>query len=190
MTNPVDDLVSMTETIYNKPFKWKTRINTPCPLLAPCSSCKKLLPIVDFYKLNGAKAKRRDITGVNRTSKCPACNTATIMSRPLEIRLYHAAKKRAALKNIPFDIEVSDIVVPTYCPILGIPLYCQEGVGAVPVPERYNSPSLDRINNKKGYVKGNIAVISMRANQVKSDGTYEEIAAIAAFMKQHLEAKQ
>lgn len=50
---------------------------------------------------------------------------------------------------------------------------------------RNNSPSLDRINNKKGYVKGNVAVISMRANHVKADGTTAELTAIANFMQKH-----
>ena len=59
------------------------------------------------------------------------------------------------------------------------------GKGAVTIPERNNSPSLDRIDNKKGYVKGNVAVISMRANHVKADGTTAEIAAIADFMRRH-----
>ena len=107
------------------------------------------------------------------------------MSKPLELRLWYAARKRATLRGIPFEIEVSDIVIPELCPILGIPLKALSGTGAVPIPMRNNSPSLDRINNKKGYVKGNVAVISMRANHVKADGTTAELKAIANFMQNH-----
>lgn len=107
------------------------------------------------------------------------------MSAPLERRLWWAARKRATARGIPFEIDVADIVIPTHCPILGIPLKPMSGRGAVPIPERNNSPSLDRIDNAKGYVKGNVAVISMRANHIKADGTADELIAIAEFMKAH-----
>jgi len=36
------------------------------------------------------------------------------------------------------------------------------------------SPSLDRIKPNKGYVKGNVAWISNRANIIKHDTTFKE----------------
>jgi hypothetical protein len=48
-----------------------------------------------------------------------------------------------------------------------------------------NSPSLDKIDNEKGYVPGNLAIISSRANAIKSDASLEEIEAIAAYMRRH-----
>lgn len=91
--------------------------------------------------------------------------------------LFYGAKQRATRKNIPFSITVSDIVLPDRCPVLGIPIRvgrdkCSPG-----------SPSLDRIKPKLGYVPGNIAVISYRANTLKSDGTLEEIEAVAAYLR-------
>lgn len=47
------------------------------------------------------------------------------------------------------------------------------------------SPSLDRVNIDKGYIKGNIAVISNRANRIKSDATIEEIKALYEYMVYH-----
>lgn len=44
-----------------------------------------------------------------------------------------------------------------------------------------NSPSLDKIVPELGYVKGNIVVVSLRANQIKSDATIEELQAVAKF---------
>jgi hypothetical protein len=41
----------------------------------------------------------------------------------------------------------------------------------------YNSPSLDRIDNNKGYVKGNVIIVCSRANCIKNDGTWQEIMA-------------
>lgn len=56
-------------------------------------------------------------------------------------------KKRAKKRGIVFDLEVSDIVIPKLCPILGIEL--SFGNGRV----HDASPSLDRIVPSKGYVK-------------------------------------
>lgn len=86
------------------------------------------------------------------------------------------AKKRALKKELEFNIIRTDIVIPEYCPILGIPLL--RGSKVV----NANSPSLDRIDPSKGYVKGNIQVISNRANTIKNDATPEELMKVALFM--------
>ena len=77
------------------------------------------------------------------------------------------AKVRAREENVPFDLIITDIVIPTHCPVLGIPLYKGVGVGG----HIFNSPSLDKIIPERGYVRGNIAIISHRANALKSDET-------------------
>jgi hypothetical protein len=75
--------------------------------------------------------------------------------------LYQRAKARAKKAGIEFSIELSDIIVPTLCPIFNIPLSISE-------KQRSNSsPSLDRIDASKGYIKGNVWVISWRANHLK-----------------------
>lgn len=44
--------------------------------------------------------------------------------------------------------------------------------------KKENSPSIDRLDNTKGYVKGNINIISWRANRIKSDATLDELEKI------------
>ncbi len=88
-----------------------------------------------------------------------------------------SAKKRAKINGLDFDIDDGDILIPDKCPILSIPLF--KGDGKV----CDNSPSLARIIPSKGYVKGNIAVISTRANRIKSNATYEEIQMVADWVK-------
>lgn len=46
---------------------------------------------------------------------------------------------------------------------------------------RPNAASLDRIDNSKGYVRGNVMVISLRANAIKNNATAEELTAVAAY---------
>ena len=77
-------------------------------------------------------------------------------------------KERAKEKNIPFNIDVSDIIIPKKCPVFGFDL-------VIGTKDKQKSPSLDRIIPEKGYVKGNIIVVSLKANTMKSNATIEEI---------------
>ncbi len=79
--------------------------------------------------------------------------------------LYNSARQRSKQIGIPFDLKIEDIIVPEYCPLLNVKL--EFGT-------RY-SPSIDRIDNSKGYVKGNVQVISMQANRMKNDATEQEL---------------
>ena len=84
---------------------------------------------------------------------------------------------RAKREGIPFSLEKEDIVIPVMCPVLKIKL-TTPGKGVCE-----NSPTIDRIDSKKGYIKENIAVISMRANRLKNNATISEIEQILAWMK-------
>lgn len=45
-----------------------------------------------------------------------------------------------------------------------------------------NSPSIDRVDSTKGYIKGNVAILCWRCNKHKQDSTSEELRIIADFM--------
>lgn len=89
--------------------------------------------------------------------------------------LYWSIKHRAKQKNLPFNLELSDLTIPTHCPILEIPI--QRNIGKL--SRAQNSPSVDRIVPELGYVKGNIQIISMRANVMKNDASPEELRRFA-----------
>ena len=81
-------------------------------------------------------------------------------------------KKRAKQKGFDFDLTLDDIPqIPSVCPVLGIPIIINEG-NHWPTD---NSPSVDRIDSTKGYIKGNIRIISNRANRIKADATIDEL---------------
>lgn len=88
------------------------------------------------------------------------------------------AKARAKAAEVAFAITADDFDIPDTCPVLGIPLRTSYVSGR----RTDNSPSLDRVTPAKGYVPGNVCVISMRANRLKSDATEREAAAIARYM--------
>lgn len=91
---------------------------------------------------------------------------------PEKYMLIHC-RARAKRKGIEFSIEISDIIIPAVCPYFGTPLLTERGRSLS------NRASLDRIDNTKGYVKGNIQVISQKANLLKSDRTIDELLVFA-----------
>ena len=91
--------------------------------------------------------------------------------------LWLAAKKRAAIEGVAFNLTIEDIVIPTECPVLGIRLIRNQGRGGGDT-----SPTLDRFVPADGYVLGNVEVISFLANRIKSNATFEQIKAVADWM--------
>jgi hypothetical protein len=89
------------------------------------------------------------------------------------ISLLNNAKTRAREKNIDCTITREDIIVPEICPYLGIKLVRNHG--------RFDddSLSLDRISLDKGYVPGNIEVVSMLANRMKNSATPDQLVMFA-----------
>lgn len=87
------------------------------------------------------------------------------------------AKQRAQKLGIEFDLVNSDVTIPEYCPILGIKL-------EIGTSDRKAAPSLDRIDNTKGYIRGNVRVISNGANTIKSNLTCNQIIRMAEWIKE------
>ena len=92
------------------------------------------------------------------------------------------ARARAKRENILFNLVEADLILPTHCPILGMELVyggsgiSEKGYGASP-----NAASLDRIDGKKGYVKGNVSIISWKANRAKCQLSVDDIIRMAEY---------
>lgn len=87
-------------------------------------------------------------------------------------------RKRQNCKNKKWiwEIAYEDLTYPKHCPILGIEIdWFAEKASE-------NSPSIDRLDSTKGYVKSNVAVMSWRANRIKNDGTLQEHQRIVDFL--------
>jgi len=148
------------EREYSKSKKRPLRKYHTCPV------CFRILHFNQYRKyLKGWE----DINSDRRLYKCKKCEDIWQKQkrdkRPWW-RLNILAKGRAKKKNLVYNINEEDIksIWPkdNKCPILGTEF--KSGL-----KNKYVLPTLDKINPKKGYVKGNIAVISFRANQIKSD---------------------
>jgi hypothetical protein len=89
-------------------------------------------------------------------------------------RSKHTAKSRGFEWNLTMD----DIHWPTHCPVLGIELQYDRNKKT---PHRDDYPSFDRWDGTKGYVPGNVFVISWRANRIKWNCTLAELRAVADY---------
>lgn len=99
--------------------------------------------------------------------------------------LLSSARGRAKRLGREFSITADDLLpLPDFCPVLGIPI---NYMGA----KRYggfieDSPSIDRVDSSKGYVPGNVRIISWRANSIKSDATIDELRRVLKYMEDNL----
>jgi hypothetical protein len=90
------------------------------------------------------------------------------------------ARTRATRNGLPFALRESDVHIPKRCPVLGIPLF-PNARRAGP-----NSPSLDRLVPRLGYVAGNVIVVSQRANELRRDATVRELEKVARYYRRKL----
>lgn len=97
-----------------------------------------------------------------------------------ELKMHVRRRSDARKNNIPYTLDISDIVIPDICPVLGIPIVANQ-----PISSDY-SPSLDRFIPELGYIQGNVYVISNRANRIKNDASVEEIRLLLKWMEQHV----
>jgi hypothetical protein len=139
------------------------------PATRTCTKCLKEKSIINFHKHKKCK------NGIN--SVCKDCrkplSSQNYKNESIEYKLWYRAKRRAKLGNIKFNIEISDIIVPKKCPVFK----------KILKPNTAYSASLDKIDPKKGYVKGNIQVISTKANTLKNDASLKELNMFADWIK-------
>ena len=128
----------------------------------------------NVYKVRWANATEEQLA--ERRKKCNE-NTAktkpwlTRRKRRPEAYLFNIARQRSKKKNMEFSITLEDLKMPEFCPLLGIKL--DSYADNIDV-----HPSIDRIDSSKGYVKGNVWIVSHRANRIKGDATFGELIKI------------
>lgn len=103
-------------------------------------------------------------------------------------KAYSRIKYGSKIRKLKFNITLKDFMnlpVPTHCPVLGMKLNFYGGrlrrtkKNLCPA----NSYSVDRIDPNRGYVKGNIRWISLRANKLRNNASKKEIELILKDMK-------
>lgn len=92
-------------------------------------------------------------------------------------------KSRAKKLGLAFDLTVEDIRIPERCPCLGVMFVRNNGRSPC-------NPSVDRIDPSKGYVRGNVWVISRRANTIKNNASLDELYAVVAAVAAKIGARE
>lgn len=144
-----------------------------------CKVCNKELSLDNFSTTHKGKYYRSD---------CKSCvNKKTRINYtklPTSKLLYKAAKNRCKKTGLEFTIKENDIIVPSTCPILGIPLN-EENKGN----QSFDSPSLDRIDSTRGYTPDNISVVSLLANRMKQNATRDQLLSFANNIQIYLDSQ-
>jgi hypothetical protein len=173
-------------------------LEAAAPELRFCRRCGVDKPIMEFDHRSGNRSHQvkswcHVCTRAYYNARMPEYyhrNSATIIANkkarhhanPLNI-LFGTAKRRAKRDDLLFTITKDDIRIPELCPLLGIPLkvHCgRPGDG---------SPTLDRIDNTKGYIPGNVWVISYKANTIKSNASLQELEMLVNNLRKKLTAR-
>lgn len=144
-----------------------------------CEECNQLLNLNKFSLIE--KWNPNSDTK-NTCKKCSAkLNEKNRRDRDWKVDaarlLYSNIKSRCKRLGREFSIEIEDIIIPEKCPVFGFEL------------KRENretwmcAPSVDRIDSSKGYIKGNVTVVSRRANILKRDATIGELEQLFNYYK-------
>jgi len=155
-----------------------------------CSKCSKIKPEDEYSKSKrGHNGLRSNCKSCDRLrckewkDKNPEKIKATNLRREKgrkqnpKTEMLRRAEKRSKSKGIKFSITEDDIDIPQICPILRKPLVFSNSKSI----NRF-APSLDRIYIEDGYTPENVAVISYKANTMKSDASIEELQLFALWV--------
>lgn len=152
-----------------------------------CSKCKVNKTLESFSKsarhkdgLNGVCKECRSKGNREHWAKHSSRMTAKQRERHHEDparNIFYQCKARAKKQGLPFNISKEDIVVPEKCPVLNIPLIVSKGRLSD------NSPSIDKKIPSLGYVKGNISIISFKANRIKTNATLADLKEVVKWME-------
>ena len=87
--------------------------------------------------------------------------------------LLHSSKYNAKAKGLEWNLSREDIVIPSVCPVFQVPF--EKGT--------WYAMSVDRIDPSKGYIPGNIQIISRLANSMKQNATSSQLKLFANWIQ-------
>jgi len=158
------------------------------PTHLTCASCKESLPIEQF-----SNDKHKHKSNYGKVYSCKSCKSSYYtqwrQKHPLVYVLHQVIWRtkhyHRGTKECDLDIDyLKQLDTTDICPILGIPMQWSAGRGKS--ESNPNSKSLDRIDSSRGYIKGNVQIISWRANHLKNNATLEELITLGKWAETNL----
>jgi hypothetical protein len=158
----------------------KNQYGNPKPK-SECDRCHEHLPANKFSYI------KKENPSLGRRTICKACSSVRAEKererrksnwkyKPA-LAMLNNSKQRAKAAGILHSITIDDIIIPDVCPILGIKLEVGDR------KNHNNAPSIDRVDNTKGYTKDNIMIVSCRANMLKKDATIDELIQMGKYFE-------
>lgn len=177
----------------NRSDKSKQRAKEVSLGIRVCTDCKIEKPISEFER--GRYDRYAKDSSVKTTrSICFPCHAKRMRENRLKNKQVNpeynsireklnSARKRAKDSGYPFDLSIEDLMpFPTHCEVLGIELkYIAYGNDR---PD--GLATLDKLIPDLGYVKGNVKIISHKANRLKSDLDLETLELLKAYMLRNI----
>ena len=147
-----------------------------------CKKCGLVKDNKDMVKNKNCKQ------GVEHT--CKACRNERLYTTRTKAHAKErlkSAKYRARIKEVPFNLD-EDYLHSIYtetCPVFKTKMSMKVRKGG----KQNDSISIDRLIPELGYVKGNVVMISMRANWIKSNATLEELKMLVKWLEKEYEKR-
>ena len=137
-----------------------------------CAKCFTRKLIYEFHKHPKSKHGRHKHCKI-----CAAKYQKDRLNDPRK-RMQLSSMSNSRVRGTEHTIKWTDIPLPKFCKYLGIRLdYRRAGErGSL---RSQDAPSIDRIDPSRGYVPGNVQVISDLANRMKQDATIKQLLAFA-----------
>lgn len=142
-----------------------------------CTTCRKNKLIDEFYLYTPHPSNNK----IYIHTKCKECfkqYRKKSEEKSPGITLLINSKSRAKKKGIIWNLDISDISIPSNCPICGCNVFSAKGKTNF----ANHSPTLDRVVPSLGYVKGNVAVICAGCNTIKNFGDADRHRKIADYI--------
>lgn len=141
-----------------------------------CTHCKVEKPAKDFPKNKGVKH------GLG--SWCKVCTNLAVTTylnnrrKDPAFRIWMSSRSGSTSQKREHSLTIEDIrsLMVSVCPYFGIKLsYQMNSHGKIP----FNAATIDRIDSTKGYIPGNVRIISWGANRLKSNLTDKQLLTLA-----------
>lgn len=140
-----------------------------------CKICKQERPLSEYHKA------KTNSDGLDK--RCKLCRKEEARRGRLTnyfVQYTIGKKSECKKKGIPFNLTADylESIWTGICPIFNVEIHkAAEGYGS------HKSAHLDRFNPSLGYIVGNVAWISGRANRIKYDASITELKQIVGWME-------
>lgn len=149
---------------------------------ANCEKARKYRATEKGAKVSRAAVDRYRVSSAGRQT----ARRAAVKNRRTPVGFCRILRLRSERRGTSFDLSVSDVeelLAPMMCAVTGMPLRWKEGLA---IGQRADalSPSIDRIDNKGGYTRGNVQCVALWVNLARNDMPLDEFKAVLAAFKE------